>query len=80
MSLDRALAQGHHLGRAGRAAQLPQGGQPVHARHQRLWDFSVPAGVVALAPAGITVAAVPAAAWPARRAARTGMTAAIAVE
>ncbi|WP_143658794.1 hypothetical protein [Streptomyces platensis] len=45
---------------------------------QRLWDFSLPAGIIGLSLVGITLAAVPAAIWPARRAARTRMLSAIA--
>ncbi|MFD7665845.1 ABC transporter permease [Streptomyces sp. NPDC059788] len=60
---------------------VPAGAVMQHAMFgQRLWDFSVPAGIIALALAGIAVAAVLAAMWPARRAARTNMLAAIASE
>ncbi|MEU7153018.1 ABC transporter permease [Streptomyces sp. NPDC045456] len=60
---------------------VPAGAVMQHAMFgQRLWDFSVPAGTIALALAGIAVAAVLAAMWPARRAARTNMLAAIATE
>ncbi|WP_158713078.1 hypothetical protein [Streptomyces sp. NRRL S-1813] len=38
------------------------------------------AGIVGLSPIGMALAAVPAAMWPARRAARTHMLAAIATE
>ncbi|PPK71131.1 ABC transporter permease [Actinokineospora auranticolor] len=38
---------------------------------QRLWDLTVPYGVIALSLAGMVVLAVVAALWPARRAART---------
>ncbi|AZS75450.1 hypothetical protein DDE74_35145 [Streptomyces lydicus] len=47
---------------------------------QRLWDFSLPAGLIGLSLFGITIAAVLAAMWPARRAARTNLLAAIASE
>ncbi len=60
---------------------VPAGAVMQHAMFgQRLWDFSIPVGIIALALAGIAVAAVLAAMWPARRAARTDMLAAIACE
>ncbi|MFG2092541.1 ABC transporter permease [Streptomyces sp. NPDC048612] len=63
----------------GVAAGVPAGAVMQHAMFgQRLWDFSLPAGIIGLSLAGITLAAVLAAIWPARRAARTNMLAAIA--
>ncbi|OKI01298.1 hypothetical protein A6A06_21130 [Streptomyces sp. CB02923] len=60
---------------------VPAGAVMQHAMFgQRLWDFSVPVGIIASALASIAVAAVLAAMWPARRAARTNMLAAIAGE
>ncbi|WSK33302.1 ABC transporter permease [Streptomyces tubercidicus] len=60
---------------------VPAGAVMQHAMFgQRLWDFSFPAGVIGLSLVGITLAAVLAAIWPARRAARTKMLAAIAGE
>ncbi|WP_030023456.1 ABC transporter permease [Streptomyces monomycini] len=60
---------------------IPAGAVMQHAMFgQRLWDFSIPVGIIALALAGIAVAAVLAAMWPARRAARTDMLTAIACE
>ncbi|ALG07465.1 ABC transporter permease [Kibdelosporangium phytohabitans] len=45
---------------------------------QSLWEFSVPYGIIAAALAGMVVVGVLAALWPARRAARTDVLAAIA--
>lgn len=60
---------------------VPAGAVMQHAMFgQRLGDFSLPAGIIGLSLAGITLAAVLAAIWPARRAARTDMLAAIAGE
>ncbi|MGW1787368.1 ABC transporter permease [Streptomyces tubercidicus] len=60
---------------------VPAGAVMQHAMFgQRLWDFSFPAGVIGLSLVGVTLAAVLAAIWPARRAARTKMLAAIAGE
>ncbi|MFE6739580.1 ABC transporter permease [Streptomyces tubercidicus] len=60
---------------------VPAGAVMQHAMFgQRLWDFSFPAGVIGLSLVGITLAAVLAAIWPARRAARTEMLAAIVGE
>ncbi|MFI9051569.1 ABC transporter permease [Streptomyces sp. NPDC053427] len=60
---------------------VPAGAVMQHAMFgQRLWDFSLPAGVIGLSLAGITLSAVLAAMWPARRAARTNMLTAIATE
>ncbi|MGA5561011.1 ABC transporter permease [Streptomyces platensis] len=57
---------------------VPAGAVMQHAMFgQRLWDFSLPVGIIGLSLAGITLAAVLAAIWPARRAARTKMLAAI---
>ncbi|ONI77018.1 hypothetical protein ALI144C_33440 [Actinosynnema sp. ALI-1.44] len=44
---------------------------------QSLWEFSVPYGIIAAALAGMVVVGVLAALWPARRAARTDVLAAI---
>ncbi|WP_406474393.1 ABC transporter permease [Streptomyces platensis] len=60
---------------------VPAGAVMQHAMFgQRLWDFSLPAGIIGLSLVGIAIAAVLAAMWPARRAARTNMLAAIASE
>ncbi|MFD0169455.1 ABC transporter permease [Streptomyces decoyicus] len=60
---------------------VPAGAVMQHAMFgQRLWDFSLPAGIIGLSLIGIALAAVLAAMWPARRAARTDMLAAIATE
>ncbi|MEV6424317.1 ABC transporter permease [Streptomyces sp. NPDC051662] len=60
---------------------VPAGAVMQHAMFgQRLWDFTMPFTAVGLALIGITVAAVLAAMWPARRAANTNMLAAIASE
>ncbi|MEU9113003.1 FtsX-like permease family protein [Streptomyces sp. NPDC048483] len=57
---------------------VPVGAIMQHAMlGQRLWDVTLPFGIIGTALAGITVAAVAAAMWPARRAARTNMLAAI---
>lgn len=65
----------------GVAVGVPAGAVMQHAMFgQRLWDFSLPAGIIGLSLIGIALAAVPAAMWPARRAARTDMLAAIATE
>lgn len=60
---------------------VPAGAVMQHAMFgQRLWDFSLPTGIIVLSLVGIAIAAVLAAMWPARRAARTNMLAAIASE
>lgn len=60
---------------------VPTGAVMQHAMFgQRLWDFSLPAGIIGLSLVGIALAAVLAAIWPARRAARTDLLAAIAGE
>jgi putative ABC transport system permease protein len=50
------------------------------ALHTGLFDASVPAGRLLLAVAGLAVVGMAAAAWPARRAAKTNLVAAIAAE
>ncbi|UNO43305.1 ABC transporter permease [Streptomyces sp. MST-110588] len=58
---------------------VPAGAVMQHAMFgQRLWDFTLPLTVIGPALAGIGAAAVLAAMWPARRAARTNMLVAIA--
>lgn len=60
---------------------VPAGAVMQHAMFgQQLWDFSLPTIVIGLSLTGIAVAAVLAAMWPARSAARTNMLAAIATE
>jgi putative ABC transport system permease protein len=65
----------------GVAVGVPVGAVMQHAMFgQRLWDFTLPTGIIAVALVGIAVSAVAAAMWPARRAASTNMLAAIATE
>ncbi|MFJ9419647.1 ABC transporter permease [Streptomyces sp. NPDC101227] len=60
---------------------VPSGAVMQHAMFgQRLWDFSLPAGIIGLSLVGIAIAAVLAAMWPARKAAQMNMLAAIASE
>ncbi|MFJ2766811.1 ABC transporter permease [Streptomyces sp. NPDC087300] len=65
----------------GVAVGVPAGAVMQHAMFgQRLWDFSMPYVTIGVALVGITVAAVLAAMWPARRAANTDVLAAIGGE
>ncbi|MEV0704230.1 ABC transporter permease [Saccharopolyspora sp. NPDC050389] len=60
---------------------VPVGAVMQHAMFgQRLWDFTMPAAVIAVSLVAIAICAVLAAMWPARRAARTNVLAAIATE